>query len=241
MLKYAGANLKIKKINQHNLISITGQKDFKSFNLSIPGDISSAAFFIAITLLGYKSKIKIKNVNINSTRNGIIEILIKMKANIKIINIKNICGEKVGDIIVKSSKLKSINCPKNLVPKTIDEFPILMVVAARAAGISTFSGLKELNKKESPRLNLINKIFKQVGVKTKLKNDSIKIYGNPNLDLKKSYKIDSMYDHRIAMSIFCLAQTCGGNFNILKSHSINTSFPSFLDLMKKIGAKYESI
>ena len=241
MLKYAGANLKIKKINQHNLISITGQKDFKSFNLSIPGDISSAAFFIAITLLGYKSKIKIKNVNINSTRNGIIEILIKMKANIKIINIKNICGEKVGDIIVKSSKLKSINCPKNLVPKTIDEFPILMVVAARAAGISTFSGLKELNKKESPRLNLMNKIFKQVGVKTKLKNDSIKIYGNPNLDLKKSYKIDSMYDHRIAMSIFCLAQTCGGNFNILKSHSINTSFPSFLDLMKKIGAKYESI
>ena len=192
-----------------------------------------------ITLLNKESKIIIKNVNLNPTRTGIIKILKKMKAKIKIINIKNICEEKIGDLIVKSSKLKAINCPKSLVPSTIDEFPILMVAAARASGSSTFFGLKELNKKESPRLNLMNKIFKQIGIKSKLIGDKIKIQGNPKLSLNKSYKINTMYDHRIAMSTFCIAQIFGGNFNISDCHSINTSFPHFLNLMKKIGAKYK--
>ena len=239
MLKYAGANIFIKKKNKKKIISIKGQVNYKSFKLQIPGDISSASFFIIITLLNKNSKIIIKDVNLNPTRIGIIKILKKMKANIRIINIKNICEEKVGDIIVKSSKLKSINCPKNLVPSAIDEFPILMVAAARASGTSSFLGLEELNKKESPRLNLMNKIFKKIGIKTKLIGDAIKIEGNSKLFLKKSYQIDTMYDHRIAMSTFCIAQIFGGNFYISDCHSIDTSFPHFLNLMKKIGAKYE--
>jgi 3-phosphoshikimate 1-carboxyvinyltransferase len=239
MLKYAGVNLKIKKNKKYNLISIKGLRDYRAFNLSVPGDMSSAAFIIAITLLNKKSMIKIKNINLNNTRVGFIKILKKMNAKIKIINQKKKSGEKVGDIIVKSSKLKNINCPKSLVPSTIDEFPILMVLAAGSAGIATFSGLIELNKKESPRLNVMNKILNQIGIKTVLKKDAIKIYGNPDLSLSKSYYINTMFDHRIAMSAFCIGQIFGGKITISDCHSISTSFPGFLKIMKKIGATYE--
>jgi len=240
MLKHAGLNLKIKKNKKYNLISVKGLTDFRAFNLSVPGDISSAAFIIAITLLNKKSKIKIKNVNLNNTRIGFIKILKKMNAKIKIINQKKISGEKTGDIIVASSKLKNINCPKYLVPSTIDEFPVLLVLAAGSIGIATFSGLTELNKKESPRLNLMNKILNQIGIKTVLKKDTIKIYGNPNLSLNKSHYINTMFDHRIAMSAFCIGQIFGGEITISDCHSISTSFPNFLKIMKKIGAKYET-
>ncbi len=239
MLKYAGASLNIEKNKRYNLISVKGLTDFRGFNLSVPGDISSAAFIIAITLLNKKSKIKIKNICLNNSRIGLIYILKKMNAKIKIINQKKISGEKIGDIIVSSSKLKNINCPKYLVPSTIDEFPILMVLAARSIGIATFSGLNELNKKESPRLNLMNKILNQIGIKTILKNNSIKIYGNPNLSLNKSYYVNTKFDHRIAMSVFCIGQIFGGKITISDCHSILTSFPSFLKIMKKIGAIYE--
>ena len=116
MLKFIKAKIKIKKFKTYNLISIEGQKDFKAFDLSVPGDISSASFFICLTLLSKNSTIKIRNINLNPTRTGIIVILKKMNAQIKFVNIRNVCGEKVGDIIVKSSILKSINCPASLVP-----------------------------------------------------------------------------------------------------------------------------
>ena len=166
-----------------------------------------------------------------------------MNAKIKLTNIKTICGEKVGDIIVKSSNLKSTNCPASLVPSTIDEFPILMVAAAGAKGITTFGpNLGELNKKESPRLNVMNKILNQIGIRTKLRNETIKIYGNPNLSLKKSYYINSMRDHRIAMTAFCIGNIFSSKrskITISDCHSISTSFPSFFKIMKKMNAKYE--
>ena len=239
MLKYTGANIKVKKLKNYNLISIEGQKDFKAFNLNVPGDISSAAFFIVLTLLSKHSIIKIKNINLNPTRKGIIIVLRKMDAKIKVENVKTKFGEKVGDIIVKSSTLKSIKCPSSLVPSTIDEFTILMIAAAAAKGVSTFSGLSELNKKESPRLNLMNTILNQIGIKTKLGQGNIKIVGNPNKRLNKSYVIKTHFDHRICMSVFVMCQIFGGQIKIKDFNSVNTSFPNFLNLMKKLGAKYE--
>ena len=239
ILKFTGAKIKIKKFKTYNLISIEGQKDFKAFDLNIPGDISSAAFFIVLTLLAKHSIIKIKNINLNPTRTGIIIILKKMNAKIKIINIKTKYGEKVGDIVVKSSALKSINCPASLVPSTIDEFTILMIAAAKAKGTSAFSGLGELNKKESPRLNLMNSILNQVGIKTKLKHETIKIIGNPKINLNKSYIINTRFDHRVCMSIFVMCQIFGGQIKIKDFNSVYTSFPNFLNLMKQLGAKYE--
>ena len=210
MLKFIRAKIKIKKFKTYNLISIEGQRDFKAFDLSIPGDISSAAFFIVLTLLAKHSIIKINNINLNPTRTGIIIILKKMNAKIKIINIKTKYGEKVGDIVVKSSTLKSINCPASLVPSTIDEFTILMIAAAKAKGTSAFSGLGELNKKESPRLNLMNSILNQVGVKTKLKHETIKIIGNPKINLNKSYIINTRFDHRVCMSVLVMCHIFDG-------------------------------
>jgi len=239
MLKFTGAKIKIKKFKTYNLISIEGQKDFKAFDLNIPGDISSAAFFIVLTLLAKHSIIKIKNINLNPTRTGIIIILKKMNAKIKLMNIKTKCGEKVGDIVVKSSALKSINCPASLVPSTIDEFTILMIAAAKAKGTSAFSGLGELNKKESPRLNLMNSILNQVGIKTKLKHETIKIIGNPKINLNKSYIINTRFDHRVCMSVFVMCQIFGGQIKIKDFNSVATSFPNFLNLMKQLGAKYE--
>ena len=239
ILKFIGAGIKIKKFKNYNLISIEGQKNFKAFDLSIPGDISSAAFFIVLTLLAKDSVIKIKRINLNPTRTGIIIILKKMNAKIKITNVKIKYGEKIGDIIVKSSYLKSINCPSSLVPSAIDEFTILMIAAAKAKGITTFSGLGELNKKESPRLYLMNSILNQIGIKTKLKQETIKIIGNPRINLKKSYEIKTYSDHRICMSVFVMCQIFGGQIKIKNFNSIATSFPNFLNLMKQLGAKYE--
>ena len=239
MLKYIGAKIKIKKFKTYNLISIEGQTDFKAFDLNIPGDISSASFFIVLTLLAKHSVIKIKNVNLNPKRTGIIIILKRMNAKIKLMNIKTKYREKVGDIVVKSSNLKSINCPSSLVPSTIDEFAILMIVAAKAKGVTTYRGLGELNKKESPRLNIMNSILNKIGIKTELKQETIKIIGNPKINLNKSYSINTHFDHRICMSVFVMCQIFGGRIKIKDFNSVATSFPNFLNLMKQLGAKYE--
>ena len=236
MLKHAGANIKIKK----NTIIIKGESEFNSFNLKVPGDISSASFFIALTILSKNSKMIIKNICLNPTRTGIITILKKMRANIKIKNFKKVCGEITGDIVVSSSKIKKINCPKSLVPYAIDEFCILMIIAAGATGASTFSGLSELNKKESPRLNIMNEILNKIGIKTIKKKDSIKIFGNPNLNLKNNYIVKSyMKDHRVCMASVIAALSFGGKWEIENAECVSTSFPSFFKLIKKTGGIIE--
>ncbi len=241
MLKFAGAGIKVKKFKNYNLISIEGQKDFKAFNLSVGGDFSSASFFIVLTLLSKNSQLKIKSVNLNSTRLGALKILKKMGGKITLQNIKFQCGEKIGDIIVKSSNLKSINCPASIVPLAIDEMPLIFLAVSFATGISNFRGCGELEKKESPRLSLMNKILNQIGIRTKLKGrDSIKIYGNPNLNLNNGiYRIKTSYDHRLSMVGIVLGLILGGKIIVEDCHSISTSFPNFLNLIKQLGAKYE--
>ena len=204
------------------------------FIKNIPGDISSGAFFIALTLLSKNSQIILKNINLNPSRLGVIKILNRMGANIKTKNIKLNKGEKCGDIFVKSSsKLRAINCPSSLNSSAIDEFLIIFLIAAKSRGVSYFKNLSELNKKESPRLKLGSKILNMIGIKTKLTEDSIKIYGNPNLALNKNYQIKNyLKDHRIMAMCTIAALTLGGKWKIYDPESINTSFPSFLKILK---------
>ena len=240
ILKMIGANIKINKKKKYDQIYLSGQKEFKAFDLYVPGDISSASFLIVLTVLMNNSKLKIKNVNLNPTRTGILTILKKMNANIYVLNKKYKYGELVGDIIAKTSKnIKPINCPKSIVPFAIDEFPIIFLVAARANGVSTFSNLRELNLKESKRLNLMNEILNKIGIKTKITDNSIKIWGNPKLQLKNEFNINTMYDHRIAMVSVVAGLVFGGNFKISDGNSILTSFPNFLKKIKSLGGKYE--
>ena len=231
--------IKIKKEKKYDFIEVKGKKSFKSFDYKIPGDISSSAFFIVLTLISKNSQLTIKNVNVNSTRIGCLNILNRMGAGIKIINKKKYKGEIIGDIFVKSKKnLKSINCPPSLNSSAIDEFLIIFLVASKAKGISHFKNISELNKKESPRLKIASKILNKIGIKTKLRSDSIKIYGNPNLKLSKKILIKNfMEDHRVFMMSAIAALSFGGEWKINNKSCINTSFPSFIKIAKKLGAK----
>ena len=239
LFKYLKIPIKIKKTKEYDFIDIRKPKKIKAFNYQIPGDISSSAFFMVLTTLSKNSTLLIKNVNINSSRIGVIIILKKMGAKIFLKNQKNYRGEKIADILIKSSNnLKAINCPSKLNSSAIDEFLVIFLVAAKAKGISYFKDMSELNQKESPRLNWGSKILNKMGVKTKLTKDSIKIYGEPNLEITKLITIkDYLKDHRVFMMSTIAALTCGGQWKIHDKDSINTSFPSFLKIVKKINNK----
>jgi 3-phosphoshikimate 1-carboxyvinyltransferase len=238
LFKYLKISTKIKTTKKYDFIDIKQPKKIKPFNYKIPGDISSSAFFIVLTTLANNSKLLIKNVNINPSRTGVITILKKMGAKILLKNQRNYKGEKISDILIKNSNnLRAINCPAELNSSAIDEFLIIFLIAARAKGTSYFKNISELNQKESPRLNLGSKILNMMGVKTKLTKDSIKVYGQPNLKIKKKLIIIKNYlkDHRIFMMSTVAALTCGGSWKIHNKDSINTSFPSFLKIIKKIN------
>jgi len=240
LLKHLNYPIKIKKKKNYDLIEIKGLHQFRAFNYKIPGDISSASFFIVLTLLSKKSELLIKNININPTRSGILEILEKMNANVKVINKKNYNGEILGDIKVKSTKnFKSINCPDRLNSSLIDEFLLIFLIAAKSKGISSFKNLDELNKKESPRLDIAISFLKMIGVKVNRINNNIKIFGNPKLELKKKFHIKKFFkDHRIFMMSVIAALTFGGIWTINDKDSIKTSFPVFLDIIKDLGGNY---
>jgi len=236
LYKYLKLPIKIFKKKKIDIIRIKGGKKIGSINYKIPSDVSSSAFFIALTILSTKSKLKIKNVNINPSRTGVIKILKMMGAKILIKNTRNYKGEKIGDIFVESTNnIKSINCPSNLNSSAIDEFLIIFLVAAKAKGVSLFKNLSELNQKESPRLKWGSKILNLMGIKTKTTKDSIKIYGNPDLKVNKKIIIkDYLKDHRVFMASVIAALTFGGEWAIHDKDSIKTSFPSFLKTINDI-------
>ena len=163
-----------------------------------------------------------------------------MNAKIKITNKRLYKGEDIADIKVKSiTNLKSIKCPASLNSASIDEFLLIFLVAARSKGISSFKQLGELNKKESPRLDLAIKFLNMLGIKTIRKKNDLKIIGNPELRPKGKFHIKNfLKDHRIFMMSVIAALTIGGqNWKIEDKDSINTSFPDFLKIVKNLGAK----
>jgi len=233
LCKYLKLPISVASNKNYDLIKIKKVKKIKPFNYKIPSDISSSAFFIALTALSENSKIVVKNVNINPSRVGIITILKKMGVNIQFKNKKNYKGELIADISVTSTKkLKPINCPAKLNSGAIDEFLIIFLVAAKANGVSYFKDIGELNQKESPRLKWGAKILSKMGIKTITTDSSIKIFGNHNLKINKKIVIkDYLKDHRVFMTSVIAASVFGGTWNIHDKDSIKTSFPKFLDIV----------
>ena len=231
--KYLGLPINVKIKKNYDLIEVNKVKRIKPLNYKIPSDISSSAFFMVLASLSDNSNLTIQNVNINPTRTGIIKILKKMGIKIIFKNKKIYKGEKVGDIQITSpKKIKPINCPSRLNSEAIDEFLIIFLVAAKADGISYFKNLSELNQKESPRLVWGEKILNKMGIKTLATPDSIKIYGNPQLKIKKKIIIKNyLKDHRVFMASSIAALSFGGEWKIYDKDSINTSFPSFLKIL----------
>ena len=223
------------------LIKINGKRNLSPIKINVPGDPSSAAFFTALTLINKNSKLKIKNVGLNPTRIGFYKILKKHGAKIRFTNIKKENNELRGDIFVESSKLKPLTANKSFYVNSTDEYPILFVIAALTDGTSVFSGIKDLANKESNRILEMQKIFKQIGIKSISTKDGIKIFGKGVIDAKnKKINVPNLGDHRICMSSFILSVLTGVKTKIIGFETVFTSSPSFLKIIKNLGAKYAS-
>ena len=232
-------SIKIKK-GSKKIIKIFGKKNLNPLDINVGGDPSSAAFFTALTLLNKDSFIKIKNVGLNPSRTGFYKILKKQKAKLRFINIKKRNNEITGDIVVKSCKLKPIKTKADMYPSTTDEYLLLFLIAAFQNGVSVFEGISGLANKESSRAFEMKKILNQIGIKCVLKKDQMKIYGQKMIDASgKKIKVSNLQDHRIAMCAFILAILTKAKTKIKNFETVYTSSPSFLKIMKNLGAKFE--
>ena len=230
MLKARGVDLRFDK----TAVSIIGPAELKPMNIKIPGDISSAAFFIVGTLLVKGSRIIINNVGINPTRAGILNILQFSGANIVIEHLGEVSGEPVGNIVIEASSLKPFNITKEIVPDLIDEIPILVLAATQAHGTSVISGASELRVKESDRLKAISSELNLMGADITEKEDGLVINGPTKL---KGAKVRSYGDHRIAMTLMIAGSIASGSTVLDNIDCVKISFPAFMEELKHLGAE----
>ena len=240
MMQYLGLNIEVKNIEINNKIgtkiSYSGLQEFAAKDFTIPGDISSAAFFIVAALLVKNSKIKIKNVGINPLRSGILTTLLEMGGKIELVNERLVGGEKVADLIVESSDLKAVEVPADRAASMIDEYPILAIAAAHAKGITKMNGLAELKVKESNRLLMIAENLEKCGAEIVMGDDFLEVKGGINQN-KNLVKISTAMDHRIAMSFLVMGLTMENGVEIDDSSMIATSFPNFEKIFEDFGNK----
>jgi len=241
LLKNSPNIIKLKKNKKkQNIIKILGKDHLGPLKLSIPGDPSSSAFFAALALLNKNSFLKIKNVGLNPRRIGFYKLLKKHGAKIIFKNIKKKNNELIGDIHVKNSKLRAIKAGSKYYTSLTDEYPIIFVIAALTPGISEFKGIGDLANKESNRIEEMKKILKQIGVKCKSSRDKIVIFGLTRNKIKnKTIKVPNLSDHRICMSAVILSLITGTKTKIKNFETVKTSSPSFLNLIKSLGGKFE--
>ena len=233
--------IKIKKSKRGREIKIFGKNYLNPININVPGDPSAASFFTALTLLSKKSFLKIKNVGLNPTRIGFFEIMKKAGGKIKFRNIKKKNNELFGDVYVQTSKLKPLKVSKDFYVKSVDEFPIMFVIAALTDGTSLLEADSEnLKNKESDRIVEMQKILKQIGIKSNVKGNKIKIFGNSKIKyLNKKIKVPNLRDHRICMSTVILSLLTGANSNIKSFETVGTSSPNFLKIIRYLGGSFE--
>ncbi len=216
-------------------VSLEGPAQPRSIKIVVPGDFSSAAFFIVAGCLASESGLLIKSVGVNPSRTGLITILRAMGAQIEIRHSRDYSLEPIADIEVKKSTLHGIEIPQELVPQTIDEFPALFVAAACASGTTTVSGAKELRYKESDRLRVMAEGLKTLGAEVGEQPDGLTISGG-SLD---GGTVDSCNDHRVAMAFALASVVARGPIEILGTNEVVTSFPDFLGTAAQAGLKVE--
>jgi len=227
MLKSMGVELYI----TNNTIKISQpSQELKAFDIAIPNDFSSAAFFIGGACLVPDSEVIIKNVCLNETRTGFLEVLRSMGAKIEIFNLKEQAGEPVGDILVKkSSGLKGVTVQGEIIPRLIDEFPILCIIATQAEGLTVIRDAKDLRAKESDRIKAMVTELSKMGVPIKEFEDGVEIKGPCKL---KGTEVYSYKDHRIAMALSIAGLISEGKTTIIDADCVDISFPEFYDLLE---------
>ena len=233
--------LEIKKNKKkQNHIKVYGKGYLDPLKINIGGDPSSAAFLTALTLLTPKASLKINNVGLNLRRIGFYNLLKKHGAKIKFKNIKKINYEPIGDIHIQSGELKPIKASPIYYVSATDEYPILFVIAALTKGISIFRGIEDLANKESNRIEETKKILIQIGVKCVSSKSEMKIFGVSEFKKKNTIiKIPNLGDHRICMSAVILSLATGIKAEIKNFETVKTSSPSFLEIIKLLGGKFE--
>lgn len=214
-------------------IRMQGAQVLAARDVEIPADISSAAFFMVAASIADGSDITLQHVGVNPTRTGIIDILKLMGANIELANQRDVGGEPVADIRVKSAKLKGIDIPLRLVPLAIDEFPVLFIAAACAEGTTRLSGAEELRVKESDRIQVMADGLVTLGIDAQTRADGIVIQGG---DLAAG-EVESHGDHRIAMAFSVASLRASDAIQIGDCANVNTSFPGFVELAQTAGIR----
>ncbi|HET6537307.1 MAG TPA: 3-phosphoshikimate 1-carboxyvinyltransferase [Sphingopyxis sp.] len=235
MLQGFGADLTIDQDEAGNrIIRLRGEAELKPQNIIVPGDPSSAAFFIVAGLIVPGSDILITNVGMNDTRSGIVTVLRQMGGHIEELNIRETGGEPVADLHVKHSALKGIKVDPALAPSMIDEFPVLFIAAALAQGRTITTGLEELRVKESDRISVMAAGLAAIGVPLSEQEDGLTIDGSDGEMLAGGATIAGHLDHRICMS-FAIAGLMSKNpITIDDMEPVGTSFPNFEDLLASL-------
>jgi 3-phosphoshikimate 1-carboxyvinyltransferase len=234
MIEYLGGLIEVSESSEGKTIFLKNSKLSKISTYEVVGDFSSAAFIIVAALISKNSEVLIKNVGLNKTRSGLLEVLLQMNANIEIINKTKTCNEDCGDIIVKSSKLEGINVPNNIIPNIIDEIPILSVAASFAEGQTIIKNASELKVKESDRLHATSMGLKKMNIKHDLLDDGLIINGTQD-DVEINEEIESFGDHRIAMSFLIAGLRSINGVKVRDCSNIETSFPNFSKIMNNLG------
>ena len=232
MLEAFGVSVSVADLSVH----MNGGQPLYGTDIDVPADISSAAFFLVMTLINPGAACCLKNVGVNPTRDGVIHILKLMGADIEINKVREVGGEPVADLVVRAGPLHGVDIPANLVSNAIDEFPAIFIAAAFAEGRTNLRGAAELRVKESDRIKAMADGLTRLGAVTEVFDDGIAIEGGT----LKGGRVDSFGDHRIAMSFAIAASRADEPVTIEDCEPVDTSFPSFQALAQTLGLKIES-
>ncbi len=227
MLNEFGCNI----THETDSINVVPGKLISPNTINIPGDLSSAAFFIVGSIISKDSQIKIDNVGLNPLRTGFIDILEMMGANIEISDLKKVNGEVVGNINVESSELEGITIPKHLIARSIDELPLIILAASQAEGMTSLRNAEELRFKESDRISSMAKMMQRLNISIDEYKDGMDIHGG-NI---KGNTVNSFGDHRVAMTALLASLVSHGDVIVQDTVNIDTSFPEFIEIANNIG------
>jgi len=228
MFRLFGASLEV----FNNGVTVQGGVELQGQEITVPGDISSATFFIVAALITPGSELLIRNVGVNPTRTGAIDILRSMGGSIELLDQREVSGEPVADILVRTSQLKGCAIAGSVVPRAIDEFPAICVAAACAEGVTTIRDARELRVKETDRIAAMATNLRSLGVPIEECEDGMTVTGVERIS---GGSVNSFGDHRIAMSFSVAALVSAGGITISDTECVSTSFPTFYPLLEKVA------
>lgn len=242
MLRHFGAEVTVEdRADGSRSVTVRGEAELRAADVVVPGDVSSAAFPIVAGLLARDGAVTVENVGVNPLRNGLIETLLEMGADLSIENDRTVAGEPVCDVVARPSRLRGVSVPAGRAPTMIDEYPVLAVAAAFADGETHMPGLAELRVKESDRIAAVCEGLRANGVAVSDGDDWITVAGvGPNARLAGGGTVAVHLDHRIAMAFLVMGMAAESAVTVDAIEPVATSFPGFVDMMAVLGAVIET-